>query len=368
MTLDVKLAMEKFRLNGGLIKEDSNGELVFSFLRAGDLVPKRYWRCFPPLTPDAEQVYSPFFADAFEKRKQKILEHSADFLQRHPEEAKEIWENEKTIRLEYNELTLDDMIDVDTSTSEKWDQYVYNSRLLHKRAALSILRLDFMRRDPQFIAAYNQVKLLRKKAGPYINERMKEYSETAEGQMEAELCQQFEIAPPFPPPDLNLDIKEWRSKWRVRRFDRLGNWVYIDEPTKPFVASCQKGQPHLLTLEIDLSQGKTRSQISREVSAFLKDYMAQNGLVEDRNDSERLHPTPEDLENILTAGRLYQSPGATYQSVMFEVSNIPGTPLRGGEKDYDNKKNYQHNYDKVKKLLKAYREITEGEGWRKIGV
>lgn len=326
MVNDVQLTMKRFRRGGGKIEIDQAGNLLLTFRRLeefvlGDRSPDfKPWN--PPWrTPDSE------------------MDKMLAYLREHTNEVIEIFRNQQTWYVSLKNPP---------GFSGLGQQFFQ-------------LRLDFMRRDPQFHAAYSRATGLRKQAG-FLHVTPK-YLKTPEGQLETELCDNFDLTPPFPPPDLDKPIKRWISEQGTNgtQFTLAGKSFDDLPPYQGFTAQYREGTPHRIKIDIDLSRVNSLPTLIDRIHSLLKTYV-EDSLKPNSLYMKAVNVHPARLEMIRDAGEAYGIPGATYDTVIEELQHKPETFLNKGPSEAD----YVANREKVKHLLRAYRKLTEGGGWRKI--
>jgi hypothetical protein len=339
--MEIEIAIEKFRRGGGTFHIDDAGALSLSFMRPGDPVPDRFRKFYPPGTPPEKMTLS---RTAIDSVKSQEMETLATYLQTHSGAVKE------ALRNRYGTVFVSKP-DSDFDMLDALD--------------LNFLRLDFMRRDPEFSASYEQALELRRRAG--YAEPTVDYQKTPEGNVEAELCSRFDLTPPFPNPDLNKEISVWiESCWKQgTRFTHMGTPSDLTSPRKPFRFSYPKSTPHKVNIELDLTRVNSLQSLMADISNVLQQHMAENQI--QLHSSKKLHAGPH-LQAIRDAGHSYYHTGdATYDTVGNELGSNPAAGLKNLQINGDVAA-YEHNKEKIKRLLAAYRRLTENHEWRTIGI
>ena len=326
MVNDVQLTMKRFRRGGGKIEIDQAGNLTLTFRRLEEFVLGDRHPDFKPWNP-------PWRIPDSE------MDKMLAYLQAHSDKVIKILRGQESVFVRLR----------NPSGFSELERIYFE------------FRLDFMRRDPEFHTAYNRATELREQAG--FEGVTPKYLKTPVGQLEIELCNDFDLTAPFPPPDLDKPIKKWISEQRANgtQFALTGKPFDDLPPYQGFTAQYREGTPNRIRIDIDLSRVKSLPTLIDRVHSLLKtyveDFLKPSGL-----DMKAVNVYPALLEIIRDAGEAYDTLGATYDTVIEELEHKPETPLSKGTSEAD----YAANREKVKHLLRAYRKLTEGGGWRKI--
>lgn len=343
----IKLAIQKFLRGGGTLHIDEKGTLSLSFMRPGDPIQEKFRRLYPPGTPKEKMVLERWAIDIGAKVKSHEMEELAAFLKKNSDEVKAAY-TEK-----YGTVFV----------SERRDAADFDS--MCQVIDLNLLRLDFMRRDPEFLAGYNKARELRHQAGytePTIN-----YLKTVEGEIEADLCAYFDLTPPFPSPDFDKNIDEWIEYWwsQGTRLTVMGKPSDLITPKSPFTFSYPKETPHQVTIKIDLTRVSSLPLVMEKLSRIIQQHTKENGL--QISHPEKITGSIQQLKTILAAGHAYyHAMDATYDTVMDVLLQKRPAGLKDLHVEAEASA-YNSNREKIKHMLSAYRCLTENHEWRKIG-
>jgi len=343
----IRIAIEKFLRGGGTFHIDDKGTLSLSFIKPGDPILEKFHKLYPPGTPKEKMVLERWAIDIGAEVKSYEMEELAAFLEKHSDEVKAVYaERYGTVFVSERRNAAD---------------FDYTSQALD----YNLLRLDFMRRDPEFSAGFNKARELRHHAGytePTIN-----YLKTVEGEIEADLCAHFDLTPPFPSPDFDKNIVEWIEHWwsQGTRLTVMGRPSDLITSKPPFFFSYPEGKPHEVTIKIDLTRAYSLPSLMEKLSRIIQQHAKENGLQIPR--PQKMTHSIQQLQTILAAGHAYyHAMDATYDTVMDVLLQKHPAGLKDLHVEAEASA-YNSNREKIKHMLSDYRSLTENHEWRKIG-
>jgi len=232
------------------------------------------------------------------------------------------------------------------------------------------LKFEFLRDDPEVIAAYNRVQELHKRAeySPdyYLQDekgKVYPYWGTKEAEEELQICKDLGIRPPFPdvkksydeltggPPvwddDKGLHIHTARQAWR--KF-----WLSKTLMTKGIRLWFNRNSPKNFSIEIDLKHVPSLTVMFEDIERRVKEHIDKQIPNWERTNSKQL----DEYQQILKIGRTYfKTPGATYEQLAAEI--FPDEYLKA------NSKQQEALRGRIRTHIGNYKRLTTG-GWRKL--